>query len=364
MDAVSIRTLLARTPALNAEHLQALVVAAGGDLTRVLESTVLADVQLPPKARSYLTFPDEAQLRADLGWIAASDVQLLASTDPGYPPQLLQTPGSPAVLFVLGSVPVLAARQLAMVGSRTATPGGCKTARDFAACFARAGLTITSGLAVGIDAASHEGALLAGGMTIAVCGTGLDRVYPTQHEQLAARIRSSGALISEFPPGTAPLPSNFPRRNRLISGLSLGVLVVEATDRSGSLVTARHAGEQGRDVFAIPGSIHSPQSSGCHKLIRQGALLVEDPADVLSELKIHLSNEGLTGRQGSSKRSRALDKGYEMLLDAVGFEPATVDILVARTGLPGETILSMLLILELEGRIAPYPGGRFGRIPR
>jgi DNA processing protein len=363
MDALSVRALVARAPTLNAEHLQALVAAAGGDLTQVLGSSALADVELPPKARSYLTFPDETRLRADLEWIAASEAQLLASTDPGYPPQLLQTPGSPAVLFVLGKIPALSTPQLAMVGSRSATPGGCKTARDFAACFSRAGLTITSGLAMGIDAASHEGALLAGGATIAVCGTGLDRVYPTQHERLAARIRSSGALVSEFPPGTAPLPANFPRRNRLISGLSLGVLVVEATHRSGSLVTARHAGEQGRDVFAVPGSIHSPQSSGCHKLIRQGALLVEDPADVLLELKIPLLNESLTRRPAMREHSRVLDKGYEMLLDAVGFEPATVDILVARTGISGETIVSMLLVLELEGRIAPYPGGRFGRIP-
>jgi DNA processing protein len=364
MDALSVKAVLARTPELNSEHLKALASAAGGDLSYALDSAVLAGAALPARARSYLTFPDETQLRADLDWIGASRVQLLACTDPGYPPQLLQTPGSPAVLFVLGSVPALAAQQLAMVGSRSATPGGCATARDFAARFARAGLAITSGLALGIDAASHEGALAGGGVTIAVCGTGLDRIYPPQHVKLAERICANGALVSEFPPRTGPLARNFPRRNRLISGLSLGVLVVEATVRSGSLITARLAGDQGRDVFAIPGSIHSPQSSGCHKLIRQGALLVEAPADVLLELKIPFVDEGLTGRRGGRRRDRALDKGYEMLLDAVGFEPATVDLLVARTGLPGETILSMLLILELEGRIAPYPGGRFGRIPR
>jgi DNA processing protein len=363
MDAVSIRAVLARTPTLNAQHVQALLSAAGGDLTRLLETTVLASVDLPPAARSFLVFPDDEHLRADLHWIAASAAHLLASTDPGYPPQLLQVPGSPAVLYVLGSVESLASRQLAMVGSRGATPGGCRTARDFAACFARAGLTVTSGLAAGIDAASHEGALLGGGMTVAVCGTGLDTVYPTQHEKLAMRIRESGALVSGFPPRTAPLPGNFPRRNRLISALSLGSLVVEATHRSGSLITARHARDQGRYVFAIPGSIHNPQARGCHELIRHGAILVEDPADVLLELKIPLTNEVLTRHQAAREHTRALDKGYEMLLDAVGFEPATVDLLVSRTGLPGETIVSMLLVLELEGRVAPYPGGRFGRIP-
>jgi DNA processing protein len=363
MDAMSIRAVLARTPALNAQHTQALVSAAGGDLTRVLESTALASVDLPPAARSFLVFPDEAQLHADLEWIATSGVHLLASTDPDYPAQLLQIPSSPAVLYVSGSVESLASRQLAMVGSRSATPGGCTTARDFAACFARAGLTVTSGLAVGIDAASHDGALTGGGMTIAVCGTGLDSVYPTQHEKLAVRIRGSGAVVSEFPPRTAPLRANFPRRNRLISALSLGVLVVEATHRSGSLITARHARDQGRYVFAIPGSIHNPQSSGCHKLIRQGAILVEGPADVLLELKIPFTDESLTHRRGAGGHLRALDKGYEMLLDAVGFEPVTVDVLVSRTGFPGETIVSMLLVLELEGRVAPYPGGRFGRIP-
>jgi DNA processing protein len=363
MDAVSIRAVLARTPALNAQHVQALVSAAGGDPTRLLESTILASVGLPPAARSFLVFPDEACLRADLEWIAASGAHLLAGTDPGYPPQLLQIPDPPAVLYVLGSVESLAARQLAIVGSRSATPGGCTTARDFAACFARAGLTVTSGLAAGIDAASHEGALQGGGTTVAVCGTGLDSVYPTQHEKLAARIRDSGALVSEFPPRTPPLRPNFPRRNRLISALSEGLLVVEATQRSGSLVTARHARDQGRRVFAIPGSIHNPQARGCHKLIRQGAMLVEHPADVLLELKIPFMDEELTQRADVRGPTAALDKGYEMLLDAVGFEPATVDFLVSRTGLPGETIVSMLLVLELEGRIAPYPGGRFGRIP-
>jgi DNA processing protein len=363
MDAVAVCAVLARTPHLNAGHVQALVAATGGDITRSIEPRTICQVELPPEARSYLALPDDATLESDLKWIATSGVRLLASTDPDYPPQLHQVPGSPAVLYVLGNVQTLAAPQLAMVGSRSATPGGRRTAHEFAACFARAGVTITSGLATGIDAASHEGALLGGGETVAVCGTGLDRVYPTQHSRLAARIRANGALVSEFPPGTPPRQMNFPRRNRLISALSLGTLVVEAARRSGSLITARHAVEQGREVFAIPGSIYNPLAAGCHELIRQGATLVEGPADVLSELKIPLSNEALVQRGVGRARTRALDKGYEMLLDAVGFEPATLDVLVARTGLPGASIAAMLLVLELEGRIAPYPGGRFGRIP-
>jgi DNA processing protein len=222
---------------------------------------------------------------------------------------------------------------------------------------------VTSGLALGIDAACHEGALEGGGLTVAVCATGLDRVYPAEHAGLAARIRARGALVSEFPPRTAPLRQNFPRRNRIISGLSLGTLVIEAARESGSLITARHALEQGREVFAIPGSIHSPLSRGCHQLIRQGAKLVEEAGDVLSELRISLPKETLTAQRSLPLERDELDKEYEMLLDALGFEPATIDVLVARTRLGLEQIASMLLILELKGRVAALPGGRYGRIP-
>jgi DNA processing protein len=343
---------------------QALVAAADGDITRSIELEALSSVALPPRAQASLVFPDAAALRSDLAWIEASGAQLLASTDADYPAQLLQLPDPPAVLFVLGDASKLASLQLAMVGARKATGSGCQTARKFAEYFARAGITVTSGLAVGIDAASHEGALCGGGQTVAVCATGLDRVYPTEHIRLAGRIRANGVLLSEFPPRTPPRQMNFPQRNRLISGLSLGTLVVQAARYSGSLITARRAAEQGRAVFALPGSIHERSSSGgCHQLIREGATLVEEPADVLSVLKIPLPDEALVRRGGSRANPGAMDKGYEMLLDAVGFEPATVDVLVVRTGLSGESIASMLLALELEGRIASYPGGRFGRIP-
>jgi DNA processing protein len=211
--------------------------------------------------------------------------------------------------------------------------------------------------------ASHEGALKGGGATIAVLGSGLDRVYPSANRALAARIRAHGALVSEFPPGTAPLRANFPRRNRIIAALTLGTLVVEATRRSGSLITARLALEAGREVFAIPGSIHSPLSGGCHQLIKQGAKLVERAQDVTEELGFSPSKEPLTEARRAVAAGRELDKEYEMLLDALGFAPATIDSLVARTELPSDSIASMLLILELEGRVAALPGGRYGRIP-
>jgi DNA processing protein len=341
----------------------ALLTAANGDLTRSIEPETLERVELPPRTRAALVRPDNAALDSDLEWISCSGAQLLASTDTDYPRQLLQITDAPAVLFVLGDPRRLAAPQLAMVGSRSASRDGCSTARRFAGYFVQAGLTITSGLALGIDAASHQGALSGGGQTVAVCGTGLDRVYPIQHADLAARICTNGALVSQFPPGTPPRKPNFPQRNRLISGLSRGTLVVEATLRSGSLSTAGHAREQCRSVFAIPGSVYSPLSSGCHQLIKDGATLVQQPREVLLELKIPLPNEGLVHRKGGRRRRRAMDKGYEMLLDAVDFGPVSVDVLVVRTGLPGELVTSMLLVLELEGRIAPYPGGRFGRIP-
>ena len=363
MDALSIRAVLARAPGLLASHVHALVAAADGDLTRSIEPETVARVSLPDRARAALLRPDKTALESDLEWLHGSGAKLLAGTDIDYPDQLRRIADAPAVLFVLGDASSLASQQLAMVGSRGPSHSGRSIAFRFADCFARAGLTITSGLALGIDAASHRGAVSGGGHTVAVCGTGLDRVYPIQHTDLAALIALNGALVSQFPPRTAPRGPNFPQRNRLISGLTLGTLVVEAAPRSGSLSTAHHAWKQGRRVFAIPGSVSSPLSSGCHELIRKGATLVQTPADVLLELKIPLPNEVLVHRKGGCGTARVMDKGYEMLLDAVDFGPVSVDVLVVRTGLPGELVTSMLLVLELEGQIAPYPGGRFGRIP-
>jgi DNA processing protein len=362
MDATRARALLARAPGLAAGHLRALITA-GGDLEHACTRGALSAVPLPPAAHACLLCADAAAIDADLAWANENGVELLLCTDAAYPPLLAAISGAPAALYVQGSPALLRAPQLAMVGSRSPTPAGRATAREFATSFARGGLTITSGLALGIDAASHDGALRGGGATIAVCGTGLDHVYPAEHTQLAARIRERGALVSEFPPGTPPRRANFPLRNRIISGLSLGTLVVEAGRQSGALITARLALEAGREVFAIPGSIHSPQSRGCHQLIRDGAKLVEEAADVWTELRIPVRKEPLSVAVAPADAAPELDKEYEMLLDALGFEPATIDALVARTELPGGSIASMLLILELEGRIQALPGGRYGRVP-
>lgn len=363
MDTSRARAVLARTPALEAGQLRELLQAAGGEPERALGARVTQRLALPSAAQEFLAAPDDAAIDADLAWLEANGARIVLATDTDYPPLLLQSGGAPAALYVQGSIEALSAAQLAIVGSRSPTAAGRATAREFAAWFAGAGLTVTSGLAVGIDAASHEGALAGGGLTIAVFASGLDRVYPTEHAALARRIQAAGALVSEFPPRTPPLRRNFPRRNRIIAGLSLGTLVVEAARYSGSLITARLALESGREVFAIPGSIHSPLSRGCHQLIKSGAKLVEEAADVLSELRFPVRKEQVTTRKPESRKPPELDKEYEMLLDALGFEPATIDVLVARTHLPGESVASMLLILELEGRVAALPGGRYGRTP-
>ncbi len=271
----------------------------------------------------------------------------------------------PPALFLEGDAAHLSRPQVAIVGSRAATAAGCETAFDFAARLAAQGFAITSGLAAGIDAAAHRGALAAGGITIAVCGTGLDRVYPAEHRQLAAAIAASGALVSEFPTGTPPAAHNFPRRNRLMSGLARGVLVIEAASRSGSLITARLAGEQGREVMAVPGSIHNPLARGCHRLIKDGAALVETVDDVLAALGVTVpasaSDSASEARDGTKIANGALDSDAEMLLNALGFEPAGLDRLVERTGMAARIVISKLQLLELEGRVESLAGGRFSR---
>jgi DNA processing protein len=262
--------------------------------------------------------------------------------------------------------------QLAVVGSRNPTPGGRDTARDFAAYFAAQDLAVTSGLALGNDAAAHEGALDADGVTLAVCGCGLDDVYPASHAALARRIAERGAVVSEFPPGTPARRENFPQRNRIIAGLALGTLVVEAALRSGSLITARLAAEAGREVFAIPGSIHSPLAKGCHRLIREGAKLVECGADVLDELGPLTATIGRSAAASSptpAQRARdgervLHDREYAQLLAELGHDPTPVDVLVERTGLAPGVLSSMLLILELEGQVSVAPGGRYARVTR
>jgi DNA processing protein len=322
----------------------------------------LAALGLEPSAVARLMRQDEARLAADLQWLDRSHAMLLASVDSAYPGLLRESPDPPAVLYVLGDARVLREPQISMVGSRSPTAGGKDTARRFAAWFARAGLCVTSGLALGIDTCCHEGALAAEGPTVAVLGCGLDAIYPRQNEALARRIQEKGALVSEFAPGTPPLAAHFPQRNRIIAGLSAGTVVVEAASASGSLITARLAGVAGREVFALPGSIHNPQARGCHELIRQGAKLVERPEDVLCDLKISLSTQILADTPGAPQDGARLDKEYKILLDALAFEPASVDTLIERTGMNSESIVSMLLVLELDGHVAPYPGGRYSRM--
>ncbi|MFO7303912.1 MAG: DNA-processing protein DprA [Gammaproteobacteria bacterium] len=305
-------------------------------------------------------------LTADLRWLEQERHHFIPCNSPLYPPLLAEIADAPIGLFVNGDPSVLSLPQLAIVGSRNPTPVGRENAYEFAAHLARCGLAITSGFALGIDAASHRGALAAGGKTIAVCGTGLDVIYPRQHAELRAAIAASGALVSEFPTGTPPLKSHFPRRNRIISGLAVGTLVVEAAVQSGSLITARLAAEQGREVFAIPGSIHNPLARGCHRLIRQGAKLVETADDIFAELggivqAIAPISSPSKNENDATDGQRQLDKDYEILLDALGFEPAGVDALVARTGFKADEVASMLLILELENRIESCPGGLYVR---
>jgi DNA processing protein len=311
--------------------------------------------------------PDWSRIDADLAWLAMPGHHLVTLADPAYPPLLREAADAPPLLFVLGDPELLSQPQLAIVGSRNPTPGGRQTAREFAQHLASAGLTITSGLAEGIDAAAHEGALASGGPggTVAVLGTGPDRVYPAKHRDLAHRIAASGALASEFPPGVAAQREHFPRRNRIISGLSLGTLVVEAALHSGSLITARQAMEQGREVFAIPGSIHNPLARGCHALLRQGAKLVETAQDILEELGSLLS-VALTAlpHVGGAEAAGTLDAEHRQLLAAMAYDPMAVDDLVAVTGLRAEAIASMLLLLELEGHVSSVAGGRYCRVRR
>ena len=312
---------------------------------------------------------NEAQIEQQLALLKHHKISTLLHHSDAYPQQLKQIADAPAILFTRGDVQLLSGPQLAMVGSRNASPSGLKTARDFAADFAATGLTVTSGLAAGIDTATHEGALNQIGRTIAVVATGLDEVYPRSNLSLARSIVKKGCMISEFPPMTPARRAHFPQRNRLISGLSLGVLVVEADTRSGSLITARLAGEQGREIFAIPGSIHSPTSRGCHQLIRQGAKLVETTADVLLEIRTGLEIElNLSTAKAHTNEIPAmadennLDPESINVLNQVDFAPTPLEDIAAHSNLAIELVLSKLLQLELAGKISPLPGGQYQKI--
>lgn len=320
------------------------------------------DVRLPARTLAYLRHPDWKRVEQELAWAEKPDCHILHLQHPHYPALLKEIADPPPLLFVRGQLEVMSLPQLAIVGSRNPSAGGRQIAHDTALSLTQTGLVITSGMALGIDAASHEGALQEG-MTVAVTGTGLDRIYPARHRDLAHRIVERGAIVSEFPLGTPPVAGNFPRRNRIISGLSLGTLVVEAAVKSGSLITARIAADQGREVFAMPGSIHNPLSRGCHTLIRQGAKLVENVADILEELGPLASVAMASISNGLSREAHDVsdgENGSNPLIEKMGYEPISIDRLVERCGLTPETVSSMLLSLELQGRVTSI-GGLYSR---
>lgn len=297
----------------------------------------------------YFEVADVALVQADLDWQNNEHCHILTLIDQSYPAQLKTIADPPPLLYVRGDVSCLSEPQLAIVGSRNPSTGGEQNALQFAQGLAKSGLTITSGMASGIDAKAHIGALEAGGKTIAVCGTGLDRIYPAKHKALAHQISLQGALVSEFAIGTSPIASNFPRRNRLISGLSLGCLVVEATIKSGTMITARLAAEQGKEVFAIPSSIHNPLAEGCHELIKQGAKLTGDITDIIEELPGQLlSNKSVEKITQSTKE---MDKTGYKVLKCLSYEALTVDQLVEKTQLSPQLVTQELLLLELDHRI-------------
>ena len=392
------------TPGVGNQHARKLLTAFG------LPQAIFAQPQLALKqvvsaamARALQVVPDnfEAQLQTTWNWLEAGTVDpttgqnnrvFLTLADARYPSSLLNIEDPPLVLYLQGHVDLIwqldhqdnptrgdvqgkslykhAKDGIAMVGSRNPTPQGLATAHAFAQTFTQAGLVVVSGLALGIDGAAHEGAMEGQqnndeGCTIAVIGTGLDRVYPSKHLALAHRIVQHGLMISEFPLGTPPLPANFPKRNRIISALSLGTLVVEAAVKSGSLITARLASEQGKEVFAIPGSIHSTQSRGCHALLKQGAKLVESAQDVLEELRLQLTPPLVPPSKllRTNHTATAIeDVEPDDLVKSLGYDPVSLDALVARTGWDAATLQVRLMELELDGQVARLPGGLYQRV--
>lgn len=348
---------LSLIPGLGDESFRRLLVALGSpekilaashrELTRIVSAKL---------AQQICAGPARDAIDVAAAWLEDTANRVIALGDPRYPQALLQIPDPPPVLYVKGRTDLLNAPALAIVGSRHATPQGAALAESFAATLSDAGLTIVSGLALGIDAAAHCGGLSGPSSSIAVVGTGLDVVYPARNRPLAHQLAASGTLVSEFPLGTGPIAGNFPRRNRLISGLARGCLVIEAAAQSGSLITARLANEQGREVFAVPGSVHSPLSKGCHQLIKQGAKLVESAQDILEELNLPLQ------RQPDTAAASPVDAQEAALLQHLGFDPCDIDTLAARSGLASDVVSALLTQFEIDGRIATMPGGKYQRL--
>ncbi len=334
-----------------------------GDVTTIVEQTrrELNEAGLADDKSASIASPDNAELESALAWLESDAHNVVAVGQSAYPELLSQIPAPPLLLYVNGDVDALQLPSLAIVGSRNPTRGGLRNSLEFARYLAERGFSIVSGLAEGIDTAAHRGALDAGGKTVAFLGHGIDRVYPAANRDLAHAISHDGALVSEYPLGSRPLRHHFPERNRLISGLSLGTLVVEAARRSGSLITARLAAEQGREVFALPGSIHNPLARGCHALIRQGAKLVETAADILSELSPLTHHMMQTSTATSPPEARPVDDDtdYVELRTMLSHDPISIDELAEQSSLTIDQLSSMLLILELHGEVESLSGGRY-----
>ena len=370
--------ILLRTPAVGGAGLRALLAHEGnacGVLARLRRTPPAA---LPAAARAWLRVPDAARITADLRWLQAPDRRLLTCRDADFPPQLDACAGAPAALWVHGDAACLLAPQIAIVGARAATPEGLAHARRFAQRLGAAGLAIASGLAAGVDGTAHAAALDTAGGTIAVVGTGCDVVYPARHRELAARIAAQGAVVSAFVPGTAPHAAHFPMRNRVLAGLALGTLVVEAGQRSGALITAHAATALGREVFAVPGSIANPMARGCHRLIREGAQLVETPEEVLQALRPAIAALGLRLRErlDAADAAPAADAAEAAAHDGTGGDtegrrwlaemghaPVALEVLALRLDRSIAAAAAALGLLELEGRVARTAAGLWQRLP-
>ncbi|KAF0814530.1 DNA processing protein DprA [Andreprevotia sp. IGB-42] len=353
-------------PGVGARRQLALLRAFGTPAAALAASPVALADTLPPSLLDAWCTQNAtvAGVERALDWLSAPDHFLLALGDADYPPQLLDLPDPPVVLYLKGRRELLGHAAVSIVGSRNATVQGVQNAEAFAAALSHAGLVVVSGQAAGIDAAAHRGGLAGPGSTIAVVGTGLDRVYPASNRTLAHQIAGQGLIVSEFALGTEPKAGHFPQRNRIIAALSLGTLVVEATLGSGSLITARQALELGREIFAIPGSIHAPQARGCHSLIKQGARLVDAAEDILQELDWQARLAPVSASRAATTAENGLERGAEemQVLDAMGFDPVDLDALVARSGLTADALCAILLGFELSGDVAVLPGGRWQRL--
>ena len=324
----------------------------------------LRDSGLPEQKARAVSSPDQKALESALSWLNDDTHHIVAYGSDEYSEMLMQLRGAPLMLFVNGDIDALHLPSLAIIGSRNPTRGGIRNAVEFARYLTSSGYVIVSGLAQGIDTAAHRGALDVGGRTVAFLGHGIDRVYPSQNHDLAHQIAQTGALVTEYPLGAPPDKRHFPERNRLISGLTLGTLVIEAARRSGSLITARLAAEQGREVFALPGSIHNPLARGCHQLIRQGAKLVETAADIGAELA-PLAGHMQQNLEESTDNKTPLpddDHDYSELRQALSHDPTSIDQLESQCGLTIDQLSSMLLILELHGEVEALSGGRYALI--